>query len=301
LHGVTIEITEEQYIALKTNFQKTVTEQDNVFAEMVSRLHKDPNQIKPIEIYQEEVKAAESEARAPRLTQFNICPSLSSQGLTFEHPNNCKTKLIHALKEVKIPDKSLTSIANNSSNLAPLPRMSGEMEDIFLHSVGNKYSWKDPDTNQITFFRKWEEKSKLFWTLPPLVVRQQENETKLFDISPLLLTRIKDTISKLQGLEWVVVNAKMKEANEIKRNKLTDYITQLYSFFSTLTLTTDAAEIQKHLEKCDDLFFGLYRVVNDFDFKAYEHEAVAVDLDINSQEEMLNVLGQAFDYQVLRC
>src|SRR4029078_13034295 len=247
-------------------------------------------EITNIAILEAEFETAEAEWRAPRLLPFELLATLSLHGIDLQASRNCKTRTFDGLNQFGIPKDVVSDQVDNSYGLAALPIMSGKMEDIFLHSVGKRYQYEHPKTHQVTFFRKWEDKEdKLYWTLPPLVIRQQDSPwTVNLDIEDGLLKRIQEVISKLQRIETIIVHAKIKPGVTDKREELYKEIIPLYQYFSTLTTATLNDDLSKHLYRCELFLSELHQALNN----GYVGGVVtyAEDLDVKSQQQIKDLL-----------
>lgn len=301
LHGVTFEISKSQYEQLKKNLIQTSLNEDTAISEMKEKLTTELGEPDSIEIYHQELREAYEDSRPSRLKRFDFMLSLTTNGVTLESSNTCKNMALDALRAIDIPEALLDSIFNSDDASYALPRMSGKMEDIFLHSEGPRHLYISPSMNQNSFFRTWDDKAdQLFWTLPPLMVRKHEGEYPFLGIpfQSSLLTAIKNCISMLQQVELVLTNAETNEDDKV--NKLKERMVLLYNYFSTLTSKCQPHEVEKHVCSCYLALNNLYFAIRG-DCDDHELEAVTKRIDLASQVKICDILGRTHPKQVKQC
>lgn len=229
LHGVTFEITDEKFKLLQEKCRKMAAEQDEAINDAVRDLNLKPNTSGKIRnypfehesyrIYQYELKRAQEEHRAPRLHEFSLT--------VWNEPRTCKVQILGLLNDILAPEQ-LERIAGWHF---AIPRLSGKMENIFLHSCGPLHQHKKR-SGEIAHYRK---DAKLYWTLPPQEMEAlSADTTNLFKINTDQCDEVKKIIRQLQSLEWLFRDAVFPDKYADYRAKLVNQITNLYESFAII-------------------------------------------------------------------
>lgn len=230
LHGVTFELTEEQFNTLLTRCRQMAQEQSDAIHEIATFFKLTPlpegkYRIYPYEqysglIFSTEIEKAKIEGRLSRLKPFDLMPTPGS--------NTCKAQAIDLLDGILTQEQieRITSINKAVS------RFSGKVERIFLHSSGPLQEWTKRNGEKV-YYRKAMEGVKLYWTIPPQEIETQQGETRnLFEMDPERIDSIKAIIRKLQTLEWFFTNAVVEEKYQNNRHELVKYIREIYEWYA---------------------------------------------------------------------
>lgn len=230
LHGVTFELTEVKFILLQQKCSKMAMDQEEAINDAVRDLQLKPLSGKirnyPFEhesyrIYQYELRRAKEEKRLSRLHEFSLSPSTDA--------HTCKAQMLTLLAGV-ITQKQLERITGWHPTI---PRFSGRMENILLHSAGPLYQYQK-SSGEVVYYRKGKE-AKLYWTFPPQEIETLSDRTRdLFKIHHDHRDEVKLVVRKLQALEWFFRNVELPDIYSAHRNKLIKHIIMLYESFATI-------------------------------------------------------------------
>lgn len=244
LHGVTFEVSQENYQILSKRCKDMESAQHNAINEAVAalKLEQKPGKVriypyehKSNEIYQWEIDQARVENRKPRLKAFTIKPTFSLfGGVALNQSRTCKTQSLKLLKGVLTPTQ-LSQLSENGVH-PTVPRYSGKLEDICLYSEGPLRAYQHNKTKKITHYRCWGDAGTgLYWAIPPQnITYLTDRARQLFAIDPVLVVDVKKMISRLQKIEWLIRNAGLERVFSEKKQKLLDEIKYTYQVFSVL-------------------------------------------------------------------
>jgi len=287
IHGVTFQVSEEDFNRLEERCQKFAKAQNDAIDEaaLALGLKVDPDypyRIYPLEkysrqIYDYEKAQAEKEGRSSRLQPFEFWLSMTLGGLSLRHSYVCKSGVL-AMLETVLTEPQIKRLTENN-NHPTIPRYSGALENLYLYSEG-PLNW---NKHEKQYFRKLDTPGvKLYWTLPPQEIemhgRQNEN---LLKISSTYRADAKAIINQLQRLEWLFINANVGELLKEKKEKLLERIREHYKAFSivpekprnnapktswtdyalsifSLPRDQDEAELLKHIKRGKALVNSLY-------------------------------------------
>lgn len=292
LHGTTFEITKDQFDLLEKQWTRLVDDQKAAIQEVMASQgikgkpegrvkyyeHEDYSKV----IYQLELAKAKQQGRESRLKPFETCVSLRSGTA---NSKNCKTQALALLAQV-LSEKQINRLTEEGSH-PTLPRFSGQMEDLYLHSTGSLRQHQRASGH----FEHYREATKdadvkLYWTLPPQEIETiSDNIALLFKMDEDYCQRIKPKIKQLQTLEWLFRDAVLAEEYQPYQAILIEQITDCYEQFSlirqkpktekasgwygyALTLFSapkDAEEmrLQRLIERVDYLLNSLYMAIVD--------------------------------------
>ncbi|MCC5791354.1 MAG: hypothetical protein JJT82_01920 [Legionellaceae bacterium] len=240
LHGVTFELTEEKFQHLREQCQRLKREEQDAIDEVVLTQKIKPGEktrMYPYEAYsrlifeQEKIKAAQNN-RPPRLKPFEINLSLTFWGPTLNQSHTCKTQILSLLESV-LSAEQINRLTEQGKHRA-LPKYSGPMESIYLHSSGPLHAHQK-SSGKTVYYRDWadQDEVELHWTLPPQEIEALSEDTiQRFTISPDYCQDIKEVIHKLQRLEWLFINAQLPAQYTSYQAYLIEHIRKLYQAFS---------------------------------------------------------------------
>jgi hypothetical protein len=294
LHGASFELTHSQCEQLKEECNRIIAEQEAAIREVV-----EPQGIKgkPLAevrhhtheefsslIYALEQIKAKQQGREPRLKPFYLSLSVGFWGLSTETSKNCKTQSLSVLAKILNPEQ-ICRLTDNG-NHPTIPRKSGKMEDIYLHSTGplREYTRKSGDKE---YYRNVKEDSevKLYWTIPPQEFEALSEDTNVFHMDKTYCERIKPLVKRLQALEWLVRNADVPQNLKPYKQSLIRQIIERYTCFSVikekqptsamgewharafslflLPKNTEEKALEKQIERGNDLLNSLYMAIVD--------------------------------------
>lgn len=270
-HGVTFELTEDQFKLLQKKCETIALEQEDAIKEAVisnkfEKKSSDQTMIYPYEhcslsIFAAERAKAKQEKREPRLKSFEITLSLDS-GLSLEKSHTCKTIALLLLEDV-LTKEQIQRLTEQGKHPA-IPKHSGHMEDIYLHTSGPLRQHKKK-SGEIVFYRDVSDPEvKLYWTLPPQELDPLSKDTlKQFKISETYLKKVKISVSQLQRLEWLLRNSVIpKQLDNLKQeviNQMIGYY-QEFALLSLITRDNVDKEMTKKLQQVDEFFMDCYNL-----------------------------------------
>lgn len=237
LHGITFELTEDQFNTLEKTCKQMILDQEAAikeFAELHQLKEKPKNEtrIYPYEhvsklIYDTECVVAQQNKRQPRLQPFDM----HVWDLTGSH--TCKTQAIALLKTVLT--KEQIAILTENGQYPTIPRRSGQMEPIFLHSTGPLRE-RIKRSGDIELYRDAEDvEVKLYWTIPPQVIDTSDPETEKCFLLPMdYIDEVKTVVMQLQRMEWLFRKNTLPNGLEPYKQALFDEIFALYNAFSCI-------------------------------------------------------------------
>lgn len=233
LNGVTFELTPDKFKELQDKCQKMVREQNDAIDDVIKPLNLVESIKTKARIYSyehlspsifalEKVKAT-NQNRDPRLKEFK----LSCGGM-----RTCKVQIVELLEGILTPEQ----VARVRGQSAAIPRLSGKLEKMYLHSVGPTRT-HTKSSGQAVLYRdqKLDPEVKLYWTFPPQEIETISDETRRFlEIKNENVDSIKNVISQLQRVEWFFKNATIPAKYENYREELLAIIHDQFEVFSIL-------------------------------------------------------------------
>ncbi|WED42861.1 hypothetical protein [Legionella cardiaca] len=244
LHGVTFELTEDQFNLLREKCSNMALGQENAIKEIVEPLglkgkSSAETRVYPHEQYSALIFALEKaraiqEGRAPRLKPFELKASLTFWGPDLNQSNTCKSQAIALLAEVLSPQQ-INRLTENGKHIT-IPRYSGVMESIFLHSSGPLRIHKKSSGKNVYYRDMSDPGVKLHWTLPPQEVEVLSADTKdLLTIPKQYCAQVKSLVKQLQLLEWLFINAELPARYDHYKQGLIERIHETYEAFAKIT------------------------------------------------------------------
>lgn len=291
LHGVTFELTEQQYVELQKKCQFMEKEQYEAIGEVVDSQNlqektNQPPKIYPHEhlsplIYELEKVKAKQNGREPRLKPFDLLISLDLWGPHLRGSHTCKSQVISLLSGI-LSQNQIDRLTVHGKH-PTVPRFSGQMETIHLHSQGPLKSHKKLSGNVVYYRDGKNPDVKLYWTIPPQEIEALSEETwKQFEISEDHCDEVKHIVKKLQRLEWLFINAELPERYNRYKQALIQQISSYYQAFSSI-------EPKKTVEKISGFYgyaLGLFSLPRD------SHEKVLLQ-KINQAQLFFNAIYMA--------
>lgn len=243
LHGVTFELTREKFEALQQRCKAMINDQENAIHEKLQplklpgELAKKPR-IYPYEhlsshIYALEKEKAEQHHHEPRLKPFEFNLSLTLWGPTLKGSYTCKTQALKLLDGI-LTKEQIARLSENDKH-PNIPRYSGKMEEILLHSSGPLREHRKR-SGQTVYYRDWKDEDvELHWTLPPQEYEVLSEDTaNLFKLSKDYCNEAKSIASKLQRLEWLFINAEIPRTYQLYKEGLIARIRSCYQSFAVI-------------------------------------------------------------------
>lgn len=251
LHGVTFELSEEQFKLLEKNCKDMEAQQQAAIIENAEFLKipakaKENTRIYAYEdysalIYAMEKAKAAAEGRPSRLKPFEFRASLGLFGPSLKESHTCKSQMINLLATV-LSDKQIARLTEKGKH-PTIPRLSGDVEEFFLHSTGT-LSVHEKASGETAYFRDdLSDKVRLFWTLPPQKYESLSDETeRLFKLDEEHCESLKKLVSHLQRAEWAVRNAVVGEQYKKYKEDLLALIIQSYEQFAIIAPKEDTTK-----------------------------------------------------------
>lgn len=252
LHGVTFELTQEQFELLQKKCTTMDSEQQSAIKEVVDSLkleRKDPKKtrIYPYEqyslvIYELERKKALEEKRESRLKPFDFQLSFDLSGLNLKKSHTCKSQGLTLLNGI-LSQEQIARLTEHGQH-PTIPRYSGNTEKLFLHSTGPLLQ-HEKSNGDVVYYRDAKDPDvKLYWTLPPQEIEVLSEETsKNFLVDEEYCDEVKVVISRLQRLEWLFRNAPLPEKYHQYKEDLLEELVDLYQSFSVIDTKQDKQKI----------------------------------------------------------
>lgn len=251
LHGKTFELTEEQFNALEQHFHTIIEQEDQAITETAEFLKikpKDNPRIYPYEhhstlIYAIEKAKAEVEGRESRLKPFELRVGFGLGGPYIRDSQTCKSQALSALRIV-LSAKQIAELTEYGKHPS-VPRYSGLVEDMYLHSTGS-LSMHTKKSGAKVHFREQRgtDNVRIFWTIPPQVFDAfTPDVNNLLTVDPEHCAEVKKLVSKLQRLEWVLHNAEVPQQYIGHKQQLIQKVIRCYEEFSIIMPKPDDKKI----------------------------------------------------------
>ncbi|HAT1660096.1 TPA: hypothetical protein JAZ42_08270 [Legionella pneumophila] len=243
LRGVTFELTKDDFELLQRKCLQMAADQEtaiNEFVETQGIKGKPPEKtrIYPHEqfsrlIYATEKIKAEQQGREARLKPFELRLSWGLFGPSLALSQNCKTQALSLLSYVlsKEQIERLTEYGEHPT----VPRRSGPMEPIFLHSTGPLREHRKSSGDVVHYRDLKDPGVKLYWTVPPQELEALSEETiKLFQMDEEYCEEVKAIVRKLQRLEWLLINSNVPGKYRLYKDELINKVVECYKAFSII-------------------------------------------------------------------
>ena len=264
LHGVTFELTKEKFEFLQNKCITMAEEQETAIKEVVDtqgikgkqpheKIRMYPHEQYSKIIYALEKIKAEQQGRESRLKPFEVQLKWGLTGPDTSQSFNCKTQVLDILATVLSPEQ-IERLADGGKHPS-IPRLSGSMETIFLHSTGPMSEHKKA-SGEIVYYRNSNDPEvKLYWSLPPQELEALSEDTiKLLDVDEEYRREAKETIRKLQSLEWLLRNASVPYKYKHYQDDLIKRVVEFYKSFSIIETKSEAPT----LSAVTGFFFSLF-------------------------------------------
>lgn len=308
LKGKTFAITFDQFMQLKNKCRYTMVQEDQAIAEAEASLLKQYKEkglnIKPnsSDILHEEERLALERGVPSRLQRFELKVSLQlgfCTKLTMKNSNTCKTRAVSLLQDIGIDQQQLNELIHIQElplfeKSMALPKYSGPMETIILHSTGPRKKHESARTGKCTQYREWGKGTKLFWSqLPQLIVADSPKEIEDLIFSKDLASSIKKIIEKLQRLEHVIVNTTCNKELEAQRSALIVNICDLYTKFADIYSKTPVSLIDERIANAESFLKYVGEATNRLAVsnKTYPYNDVLASLSGEEQNKICDMLG----------
>lgn len=295
LKGLTFEISFEQFCKAKSICKKILVNQQLAIKEMTERLSVDGSFPNSKEIYEEEKRCADRERRPIRLRPFEFKLCLDANGLSLNNSFSCKSMAIDILRQIDIEEKYLDMLTEQGSSTA-IPRNSGYLESIYLHSCGPTRQYISQRTNKFTLFRTWDDKAvKLYWSLPPqLVINASSAVDFLFAYSDRMEEKIKKLVKQIHAIERLALNLKIpSESGEKARLNFIRHLSILYDKFAVICDDSEKKLIEK-IKLIESFFEDIYLAITDEWDDEEEVASVVTIFPHDKQEELCKILNRPF-------
>ncbi len=251
LHGRTFELTQAQFDVLGTHFLNLEKEENTAIEEIAGFLKLKPKEKPRIYAYEDdapfifaiEKKKAKEEGREPRLKPFELRAALGLGGPHLRNSSTCKSQALCALNTV-LTTEQIDELSGHGKH-ASVPRLSGDMENIYLHSTGPLSNHTKKSGAKVHFRKELgTDGVRLFWTVPPQNCDFLTPESSdLCSVDPEYCSQIKNLVKKLQRLEWALYNAEVPEQYKVHKEKLIQKVIKAYEGFSSITPKPDNKKI----------------------------------------------------------
>lgn len=235
LHVKVFSISDDQYQKLISIIQKRIHDQQEAIKEKTQELQNRNLKVNSKAIFKEELKRNE-----PRLKPFNITPSIGITGLTLDKSITCKSLIIELLREINIPSSELDLLTNNSKTI---PRFSGKLEEVVLHSVGHINLHQSKRTGQLHFFRQWRN-AKLYCSLPLQNIVGESSNVRTFFYVPEDVAQIsRKYIYQLQEIDKIVSGTEIDSKYKNYKNAYLERLHEIIDLFAIVKIGKDYKEI----------------------------------------------------------
>lgn len=241
LHGVTFELTKEKFELLQDKCETLADEQEKAIMEVVeeegieakvsnkTRIYRYEDHSR--HIYQQEKIKAQAQGRLPRLKPFEINLSFTMWGPALNQSHTCKSQIISLLDGILSPQQ-ITRLTEKGKH-PTVPRYSGVLERIYLHSSG-PLRQHQTSSGAIIHYRDLQDPGvKLHWTLAPQEIETWSEDTNnTLRISEEYCDEVKQVVGRLQRLEWLFYNAELPIIYKRYQTNLINRIHDCYEAFS---------------------------------------------------------------------
>lgn len=259
LHGATFEISQAQSEAL-------LTYMDSVFKDQKEAASNGNKALKSLGVsspssyqrYRLELARAAQFDESPRLKPFELNLKFSMWGPSFQDSYTCKSGAINIAKGAHLAETHINRLTNDGKDFV-FPRNSGPYESLFWHSTGTRQKHISKRTGKTHYFRDFRH-NELYWTLPPQEIIDFNDKLSALCLYPKAqLASCKSTISHLQRLEKIIVEADVNASDVPKKEAFINKITSLYQQFSTLSYANE--EKVSHQLLKTNVFFERLRAI----------------------------------------
>ncbi|KGP62407.1 hypothetical protein EP47_08305 [Legionella norrlandica] len=213
LHGISFEVTQEQFIAIKNDYEKTLKTQQEVIEELNRELTNKGIEPSGHTRYIAEKAKAAADRKEPRLKPFHITMDLTWKGLDSSQSYTCKDYSLDLLQRHKIITDKIKDQFTYSKATKAFPIFSGiSLPPIRLISTGDPEKVVSKRTAKVFYNHTWE-KNSLFWASP---IQTMENNLlrDKFD-ETLNYSTLKNILNRKRRTEYFL-REKIREIQEGK-------------------------------------------------------------------------------------
>lgn len=241
LHGYSYELTEEQFNHLQTECLQRVADQEAAVQDAVkkkgfkktsqAKMRHYPEEEFSREIFKIELEDAQNNNRESRLKPFDFSLSRAGFRPSLKGSHTCKTEALDILGTV-LSEEQLAPYRAST-----FPRfVSGNMENIILHSEGEVSEHIKESKEKIYFRDRHTPGVKLIWSVPPqkIDVLPDSKARVSFAVDNEYCTEVKETVSKLQRLDWLLRNAVVPEQYREYQTRLLERVVACYCAFEVI-------------------------------------------------------------------
>lgn len=252
LWGKTFEISLEQFLDIKKYCVDKIKDQEAALTEAAERLGIENNDANSLKLYEEEIRHRTEKGLKPRLSPFEFALGVDkhfrSGSSTLNPSQTCKTQALEVLRHAFIDEREIKTLAGDGSYLT-VPKHSGPLERLILHSTGPRKTHESKRTGEVYFFREYGsmakdtgEKTQHCWTLPPSYIVDARMVAKgealslpastFFTLPAELEKPAKVVTRRLQSIEKILLHATVDEDLRPRVDNLIKYVVKLYQAFS---------------------------------------------------------------------
>ena len=240
LHGISFEVTEQKYAALKGLYsQKMKLEAaaiDELNAELIKR-EEAPNNYNR---YILELQKAATEQREPRLTPFHITMDVSWEGFDSSASHACKNMALSLLQETGIINEATRDHIEGGKATYAFPRYSGvSLKPLRLVSTGKPKPEESKTKQHVTYYNRMWGVNPLYWATSPQFYQTADTQEdtvkakatqKQYQLIKDILTRIRamenTLLKKIRKLEPAFIKDRLALTKQLHR------VQALYEDFS---------------------------------------------------------------------
>lgn len=331
LHGSTYELNETQFERLQNECNRRLEEQKSAVKEAYPAANFNSDSIPAVRHYQGEryskeifvieKNKAKIEEREPRLRPFDFHLSWAKWRPSLKGSHTCKTAALELLATV-LPSEQLIPYTAST-----FPRfVSGGMENILLHSEGPLDTYTKSSGQKVVYRKKETPEVKLFWSIPPqkLTPLPESGAEIALKVDDHYRNEIQVMVSRLQRVEWVLQNGKIREGHEEqsenykhilikkvvacyqsfsfiqpeikKRTVAGGWSGALFSFFG-IPQNSEQIDLQTKIAEAKYLLNSLYlAIVDQWEEETLEHhpETLVTYFEEKDQKAICKILGRSY-------
>lgn len=210
LHGISFEVTEEQFHALNERYISLMKTQQQVMDELNAELTGQGIEANGFTRFDAEKAKAAAEGREPRLKPFHITMEFTLSGLDSSASYTCKDYALDLLTEHQVISGELKNQFNSNTATKAFPAFSDlPLHPIHLISTGMPEKVTSKRTGQVFYNHVWG-KNSLYWASP---VNTYDHKPSLTDDS------LKDILYRIPRIEYRLYETIRKTQEEEPENK----------------------------------------------------------------------------------
>ena len=199
IHGLSFNISEEQFKALLALFEKRMAAEKEAIQD--ANAYYLQHGIKPdgqnrLLRERELAEATESE---PRLKPFDITMSINTKGIDSSKSHDCKNYALEFLRETDIiTTEDYNKILGNNF-IHGFPRFNGvSIHPLRLVSTGEPHHYNSTTAKSSKYSRSWEDENQLFWATFPIFMDSTKSDILANNIQQ---KKIKKVLTEARQLE----------------------------------------------------------------------------------------------------